>query len=570
MARTKRKVNPLAPVQEVREEKTEIKYLTAAYVRLSVEDSGKKGADTIDGQRKMLCDFISRHADMELAGVWCDNGETGTNFSRPQFEAMMEKVKRGEINCIVVKDLSRFGRNYKETGNYLERIFPFLGVRFVAVNDNFDTLTAERNENGYIVPLKNIINEAYSKDISKKIVSALSSKQKRGDFIGAWAPYGYSKDPNDPHHLIINEETAPVVRQIFAWRVEGVSVVQIARRLNDAGIPSPSSYLYETGQVKTEKYKDVPWHNQVLKNLLSHPVYLGHMVQGRKRQSFYDGQKQVYTPESEWAVVPNTHEPIIDQHTFDAVQKLARERREEYHSRLGKFDGMGQSENIFKGLVFCADCGRTLVRYKSVSHGKKLWHTFICPSHTDDPKACPKKSIREDVLTRIVLSAVQKQVALATDMESVVREINNTPEYHRDVEQSRSRITNAKRTLKRCQSLYDSLYQNYVEGLMDEDEYISLRERYQKQAEEAERTIAALEQEELRGRQYTPENLFLQAFTQFQPPTALTRDMLTALVERIYIDEHDGVEIIFKYRDEYKDLCDFLEKENVIGNLCLV
>jgi len=570
MARTKRKVNPLAPVREVREEKTEVKCQAAAYVRLSVEDSGKKSADTIDGQRKLLCDFISRHADMELVGVWCDNGETGTNFARPQFEAMMEKVKRGEINCIVVKDLSRFGRNYKETGNYLERIFPFLGVRFIAVNDNFDTLTAERNENGYIVPLKNIINEAYSKDISKKSASALHMKQKRGDFIGAWAPYGYSKDPNDPHHLIINEDTAPVVRQIFAWRAEGVSVVQIARRLNDAGILSPSSYLYETGQVKTEKYKDVPWHNQILKNLLSHPVYLGHMVQGRKRQSFYDGQKQVYTPESEWAVVPNTHEPIIDQQTFDVVQKLSQERREEYHSRLGKFDGMGQSENIFKGLVFCADCGRALVRYKSVSHEKKLWHTFICPSHTDDPKACPKKSIREDVLTGIVLSAVQKQVALAADMEGVVREINSTPEYRRDVEQSRSRIVNAKRTLKRCQSLYDSLYQNYVEGLMDEDEYISLRERYQKQAEEAERTIAALEQEELRGRQYTPENLFLQAFTQFQTPTALTRDMLTALVERIYIDEHDGVEIIFKYRDEYKNLCDFLEKENVIGNLCLV
>jgi DNA invertase Pin-like site-specific DNA recombinase len=254
MARTKRKVNPVAPVLEAAtKEKIEVKYLTAAYVRLSVEDSGKKGADTIEGQKKMLSDFISSHSDMELAGVWCDNGETGTNFARPQFEAMMEKVKRGEINCIVVKDLSRFGRNYKETGNYLERIFPFLNVRFIAVTDNFDTLTAERNENGYIVPLKNIINEAYSKDISKKSASALHIKQKRGDFIGAWAPYGYSKNPDDTHKLIINEETAPVVRQIFAWRAEGVSVMQIARKLNDAGILSPSAYLYETGQVKTEK-----------------------------------------------------------------------------------------------------------------------------------------------------------------------------------------------------------------------------------------------------------------------------------------------------------------------------
>lgn len=560
MARTKRKVNPVAPVIEVEaEEKAAVKYMTAAYVRLSVEDSGKKGADTIEGQKKMLEDFIRRHSDMELAGVWCDNGETGTNFARPQFEAMMEKVKRGEINCIVVKDLSRFGRNYKETGNYLERIFPFLGVRFIAITDNFDTLTAERNENGYIVPLKNIINEAYSKDISKKIVSALSSKQKRGDFIGAWAPYGYSKNPDDTHKLVINEETATVVRQIFAWRVEGLSIVQIARKLNEAGILSPSAYLYETGQVKTEKYHGVPWHNQILKSILSHPVYLGHMVQGRKRQSFYDGQKQIYTLESEWAIVRNTHEPIIDQQTFDAVQQMALERKKEYNSRLGKFDDLGGSENIFKQLVYCADCQRPLVRYKNVSHDKKLWYTFICPSHTADPKSCPKKAIREDKLTEIIREAIRQQVALAVDMDAAVKNINSSPAFCREVEQSRSRMTNAKRTLKRCQSLYDSLYQNYVEGLMDEGEYISLRERYRQQAEEAQRVIAALELEEQNGRRYTSENLFLQAFTRFQSCEELTRDMLTTLIERIYIDEHDGVEIVFKYKDEYLSLRDFIE-----------
>lgn len=559
MARTKRKINPIAPAAAtVKEEQAN--YLTAAYVRLSVEDSGKKGADTIEGQKKLLCDFISRHADMELAGVWCDNGETGTNFSRPQFEAMMEKVRRGEINCIVVKDLSRFGRNYKETGNYLERIFPFLNVRFIAVTDNFDTLTAERNENGYIVPLKNIINEAYSKDISKKITSALSAKQKRGDFIGAWAPYGYSKDPKDAHRLIVNGDTAPTVRQIFVWRSEGLSIVQIARRLNDAGVLSPSAYLYETGQVKTEKYRGVPWHNQILKALLSHPVYLGHMVQGRKRQSFYNGTKQVYTPESEWAVVYNTHEPIIDQQTFDAVQKLAQERRKEYHSRLGKYDGLGQSDNIFRQLVYCPDCKRPLVRYKNVSHKKKRWYNFICPTHADNPSSCPKKGMREDKLTEIVLTAIQKQAALAVDMEAIIRDINNSPAFCREVEQSRSRLVSARRTLKRCQSLYDSLYQNYVEGLMNEDEYISLRERYKQQAEDAQRTISALELEEVNGRRHTPENLFLQAFTQFQSCAELTRDMLAVLIERIYIDENDGVKIIFRYRDEYKALCDFVER----------
>jgi len=258
--------------------------------------------------------------------------------------------------------------------------------------------------------------------------------------------------------------------------------------------------------------------------------------------------------------VYNTHEPIIDQQTFDAVQKLAQERRNEYYSRLGKFDDMGYSENIFKQLVYCADCKRPLIRYKNVSHGKKLWYTFICATHANDPKACPKKSIRENKLIEIVTMAIQKQIEVAVDMTAFIQDINNSLIFRQGVEQSRSRIVNAKRTLKRCQSFYDSLYQNYVEGLMDEAEYTSLRERYKQQAEEAQQVISALEQEERNNKQYTSENLFLRAFTHFQSCGSLTRDMLTALIERIYIDEHDGIEIVFKYKDEYLALCDFIER----------
>ena len=231
-----------------------------------------------------------------------------------------------------------------------------------------------------------------------------------------------------------------------------------------------------------------------------------------------------------------------------------------HFSRLGKFDSMGGTDNIFKQLVCCADCKRPLVRYKNVSHGKKMWYTFICPTHASDPDACPKKAIREDKLSEIVLDAIKSQVALAVRMDAVIREINRTPEFCREVEKARSRVTNARRTLKRCRSLYDSLYQNYVEGLMDEDEYISLRQRYKEQAAEAERIISALEAEKANSKQYTSENLFLQAFTRFQSCDTLTRDMLTALIERVYISGDDTVEIIFKYADEYKALCDFVER----------
>lgn len=336
MARTKRKTNPVIPAAEAPVQ-AQKQYRVAAYARLSMEDSGKPGADTIEGQKNLLLRFIENDPTLTLYGLFCDNGQTGTDFQRPEFEKLMETVKRGEVDCIVVKDLSRFGRNYKETGNYLERIFPFLGVRFIAVNDGFDTLTAQRGADGYLVPLKNLINEVYSKDISKKSGSALAAKQKNGDFIGAWAPYGYRKCADDPHKLEPDEATAPVVRQIFRWRAEGIGVTQIARRLNDGGVPSPSAYLYNTGVCKTEKYNGVIWHVQTVKNVLSRQVYIGHMVQGTKRQSFYENRGQYIKPKEEWIIVENTHEPLIDRETFDKVQEHAQRKNEEYFENLGRF-----------------------------------------------------------------------------------------------------------------------------------------------------------------------------------------------------------------------------------------
>ena len=563
MARTKRKTNPL--VQEsAPAEPTKKNYQTAAYVRLSVEDSGKPGADTIEGQKALLLSFVERQDDMEFVSLFCDNGRTGTDFDRPQFEKMMDEVRKGTINCIVVKDLSRFGRNYKETGNYLERIFPFLGVRFIAVNDSFDTLTAERTQEGYIVPLKNLINEVYSKDISRKIDAALTTKQRRGEFIGAWAPYGYRKDPEDKHHLVINEETAPTVRQIFKWRSEGVSVVQIGRRLNDAGILSPSAYLYETGEVKTEKYKGVLWHTQILKSILAHPVYIGHMVQGRKKQSFYEGKRQTYVDEANWIIVRHTHEPIIDEETFEKVQQIANQRRTAYHDRLGKFAHLEQTENILQGLVWCPNCERPMVRYKNVSHGAKLWYTYICPGHADDPARCAFVSIKEEDLKEVIFNTLQAQIAVAADMEAMVKTLNAKPEYRRKRSEADSKLEAARRTLKRSLSLYDSLYQNYVEQLMTEQEYVTLKARYKAEADEADRLIKELEQAQQKSRVYTPENRFLSVCRSFTGTETLTREMAAALVERIYVDADKKIDIHLRYRDEFKALQNYVEGRSAV------
>ena len=558
MARTKRKTNPVIPAMEAPAQ-AQKQYRTAAYVRLSVEDSGKPGADTIEGQKNLLLHFIENEKSLSLYGLFCDNGRTGTDFERPEFEKLMEAVKHGEVDCIVVKDLSRFGRNYKETGNYLERIFPFLGVRFIAVNDGFDTLTAERGADGYLVPLKNLINEVYSKDISKKSGSALATKQKNGDFIGAWAPYGYRKCADDPHKLEPDEATAPIVRQIFQWRVDGMSVTRIAKKLNDSGIPSPSAYLYNTGVCKTEKYNGAIWHIQAVKIILTRQVYIGHMVQGTKRQSFYEKRRQYKKPQEEWVIVENTHEPIIDRDTFEKVQEIMRQRNEEYFEKLGRFSYLETTENILKGLIYCADCKRPLVRYKNVSHNKKLWYTFICQTHSNDITSCPKKNIREDALIPMLMQAIQTQIELAADMDELVRRVNSSPKHRKRTADLQGRLDSAKKALKRYNNLYDSLYQNYVDKLMTEQEYITLKSRYRAEAEEAERLIEALTRQQAAEAAHTPENPFLAAFGSFRGADALTKEMAQALIERVYVDGDSNIEIVFRYRDEYKELCTYLE-----------
>ena len=361
MARTKRKVNPILPAVTIASTAEKI-YRTAGYTRLSVKDGGRPGADTIETQQELIRAYVKDQPDMQLTKMYCDNGLTGTNFERPGFEQLLSDVRAGTINCIVVKDLSRFGRNYKEAGDYLQHIFPLLGVRFIAVNDNFDTETAEKNEYGFIVPLKNIMNDTYSRDISRKVSSAIATKELHGEFIGVFAPYGYKKSESDHHKLEVNEATAPVIREIFALRVQGMGYAGIARQLNSRDIPSPGAYLYRCGLTDRESSRDALWTTWNIKEILRNEIYLGHLVQGKRTQAHYkQPRKERYAPAGEWRITRDAHEAIIDSETFAAAQKLAEERRDIYEASLGKADDL-KTPNLFRGLIRCADCGTAMNR----------------------------------------------------------------------------------------------------------------------------------------------------------------------------------------------------------------
>lgn len=562
MARTKRKVNYVQPAIEEPSASAARVYRKGGYIRLSVEDSGKPGADTIYAQRDLVLKYIESQSDMTYCGMYCDNGRTGTNFERPEFERLMLDIREGRIDCVVVKDLSRFGRNYLETGNYLERIFPFLNVRFVAVNDGFDTLTAERNADGYIVPLKNIINGAYSRDISRKSSSALATKQRKGEFIGSWAPYGYQKSAADNHKLELNAETAPIVRMIFQWRASGVSYLQIARKLNEMGIPSPSRYHYMRGEVKAERYANSVWHVPIIKIILQSETYLGHMVQGRTYNSLPEGKKLCKRPKSEWVIVPNTHEPLIDEETFRIVQEMAEQCRATHQERIGRFDNLGHIPHILRGLVFCADCKKPMIRYKNVSErcGHR-YYSYICLTHSENPASCPKKYLRETTLLEILWDTLQREIALAGNLKMATEKYSCSSKAVDHEDAVKREITDANSALERAKMLYESLYQNYVDHLMSEEEYMELRCRYKRDIENAKVRLAAAEQQKQNERKKAAENPWLITCERYACELELTKEMAHALIERIEIDRDSHVFITLRFRDEYGALLRLLKED---------
>ena len=548
---------------ENRQPQPEILYHTAIYARLSIEDNGIQG-DSIENQIEMIEKYISGCQDLEVVHTFVDNGETGTNFERPAFSDMMEAVKNGSINCIVVKDLSRFGRNYLETGNYLERIFPYLGVRFVAVNDNFDTLTAERSSDGYIVPLKNIMNAVYSKDISRKICSALSVKQQNGEFIGSWAPYGYKRCADDHHKLEPDEETAPIVRKIFQMRRDGAGYLLIARELRRQGIPSPSRYHYLMGDTKSERYANAQWHVPMVEKILQDEMYLGHMVQGRRRSSFGETRGHRIMPKEEWIIVRDTHEALIDEQTFQVVQQMAEQCRATHREHAGQYENLGTIPNIFLGLIFCAYCKRPMMRQKGTFKGKRLFYTYVCRSHIADPASCPTKSFNEQELKKVLWDAVQHEIALAADLEKLVQEYSSSPEAISQNQVIEREMASAARAQQRASMLYDSLYQNYVEKLMTEQEYTDMKRKYQADIKQAKARLAELEQQKQDRCSQTAQNIWLTTFSRFQDEMELTEEMTHALIERVEIGAGKQISVVLRYRDEYHALAELLNAERQV------
>ena len=531
-------------------------YLAVGYARLSIfETRDRADSEALQNQKELLRQYIANAPGLQLVGIFEDNGQTGTNFDRAGFETMMETVRSGKANCIVVKDLSRFGRDYVEAGNYLEHIFPFMGVRFISISDGYDNADATTAD-CLTVALKNMVNQMYSKDISRKSGSVLREKIRRGEFIGAFASYGYRKDPADGHRIVVDPEAAGVVREIFRRKLEGQGDTAITRWLNAAGVPSPGCYRYQKGIILDKRFaRYKPWLVQSVKDILRNEVYLGHMVQGRRRSEFYAGRPDKRLPRDEWTVVENTHEPIISRGDFNAVQAICAERNTAYHARLGKYDHLGKRENILKGLVYCSDCGRTMVRYKQVSHGKNVSYYYLCPSYAAmlEKSGCSYKFLPEDLLLDSLEQVIQKEIEQAVDMTALAKRLSARASSKADQGALMLKKLNAQ--LERVEGTRRNAMRDYLGGQMAQADYELLKECCMGEAEELKKQIFDLrEQQRYQAETLTEKNPWLAAFGGLGRPFHLTKELAASLIERVTIYGNNRVEILLRFRDEREQL----------------
>ncbi len=541
-------------------EKSNNAWKTCGYVRLSREDGDKEESNSVKGQRDLIREYLRTHTELRECGMKVDDGYTGSNFERPGFQEMMAGVKAGEINCIVVKDLSRFGRDHLEVGEYIEKIFPFLGVRFIAINDHFDSLNRNPESDELIVPFKNLVNEAYCRDTSIKTRSQLEIKRQRGDFIGAFPVFGYRKDPENHNRLLIDEYAAGVVRDIFRWKLEGISVGDIADRLNAAGIPTPMDYKKSQGLRYTTKFREKSesvWCAKMVLRILKNPIYIGTLEQGRVTTPSYRVKRQINKPRSEWAVVENNHEPIVNREDYKIIQSiLALDTR----TSIG-----GQAVELFSGLVFCGECGASMVR-KTVASGKKRYVYYICSAHKNNSKVCSSHCLRDEALEEIVLVYLKRHIQEIIDLAELLEKTSADQLQQANVKQLGKRLERKQQEIDRAQMLLRSLYENLADGLIDRNEYQELKKTYTRRREEAEEQAEAIREEMGREMAGSSENRgWMERFRQCRNISALDRAIVVTLIERIMLYKNHRVEIIYRWDSEFQYLSALLARQERLG-----
>ena len=517
----------------------------ALYIRLSVEDNKKRGC-SVENQKLVLNDFLADKPDFVVYDTYIDNGATGTNFHRPGFQQMLSDIEAGYIDCVIVKDLSRLGRNSIDTGYYIEQYFHTHNVRFIAVTDQFDTADPGSLHSGIMLPLKNMINEAYALDIGRKIKAQARQAMKDGDYIGARAPYGYRKDPDNCHRLLIDENTAPMVRQIFEWAYEHVALNRIVRNLNEMGITAPSHYKKSTGEITSPGLiGSGKWQTRTVMKILESEVYTGDLVQGKTK--IVDHQ-QVKAGEDNLIIARRTHEPIISYELFTAVQEYRKQICEESRAVPKR----PYTPNIFKGKVFCADCGRSLHRQRAERKKGPDVYWFHCLTNSRVAKdSCKGVMMQETELIATVTAILEKELAVALGMSLPLFQLE--AKQKQDKDRLKTRMSVRRQEIEKKRRLIHGLYENFVQGILTNEEYFELKADYEESIRTLSGEIEALEKDmdALDSRLVRYRSMEKDAKSLAQDH-ALTAELIDRLIERIEIDHERNIHVTFRFKSEFQ------------------
>ena len=517
-------------------------YRACIYTRLSRDDGDKPESDSIANQRVLIRDYLKQHKEITIVSEHSDDGYSGVNFERPGFAEMMDEIREGKVDCVVVKDLSRFGRNYIEAGNYIEKVFPFMGVRFIAINDSYDSSNKSQSDS-LVIPFKNLINDAYCKDISVKIRSQLEIKRKKGEYIGAFVVYGYVKDPEDHNRIIVDTYAAEVVRAIFRWKMAGMSQNRIADKLNSQGVLCPMEYKLSMGvkvQTNFRVHKQAKWSAVSVTRILTNELYTGVLLQGKSSTPNYKVKKRFDKEQSEWIRIENAHEAIITAGEFETVQEL-----------LGKDTRISPDEEALyplAGYVVCGDCGQNMVRKTIPRRGKKYVY-YVC-STNKAKKGCSSHSISENKLMDAVLHVIKEQISTVMRIEGLLEMAQSLPENQRNIFNYDAQIVKLQEEIERNKGFRMKLYESLEEGMIDKDEYFIFKKNYSDKISLAEKNIQSLEAErDAAVEKNAADYSWVDAFKKYEGIERVERQVVVNLISEIRVYEGNVVEIDFQHND---------------------
>lgn len=535
------------------EKKTSVKiYRVVIYLRLSVDDGDSRESDSISNQRLLIESYLAGKAEFTVTKVCVDDGFTGTNFNRPGFQEMMKLVENGEADCIIAKDLSRFGRDFSGVLQYVERILPKMGIRLILLNDNYDSIAD--NHDFITIRLKSFINDIYPADTSRSIRANLHAKMTAGQCVSPFALYGYVKSPEDKHKLIVDPVAASVVQDIFHLKLNGHSMSDIAAILNARGILTPLTYktVYLKQKLNTgfQKNEDSQWCATMVRRILLDERYTGVLIQGKRTTPNHKVKKVIYKSADEWIRYENAFEPVIDKHTFEVVQNLM-----DCDARRSA-DGIA----LLSGLVECADCHQSMVR-KSPD---RTHHYYVCSTHLYE-KECNPHSFSEKKLLPVVQESILYYISLIVELKEVLRYVEGAAIPERKMYEADQMLKMQKSEYERVFRVKKNLYESYCEGILDEKEYLIYKKKYDIQLQLAEEAVKK-QKETISDMLDTLEKQkeWMEYFLRYKDIREVDRMVVSMLIKRVRIHNGKQISIDFWFADEFERLVSLLHTVNTI------